>query len=387
MLLSGQQAAGTAFTAAQAAAGRTTYQAQCATCHLPDLKGSGDAAPLAGSEFMDAWGRRTTRELLSFMQLTMPPSRPGALSQEEYLNIAAFILQTNGAPAGTTRSRRPSTSRSTRSPGPGSGGRRGAAGTRRASGGPGRRRWPRPRRGRPARRHHGRRRSEELRPGHRRDAAQSRSERLAHDPPRLPRVELQPAESDHGRQREGSAAAVDLGDERRRRQSARAARAQRRHLSQQPRQHPAGDRRQDRRSDLGEPLRQQRERRRDARHRDLRRQDLHGDQRRAPGGVRRADRQDGLGHDDRRSLEGQLQHEQRSARRQGQGDPGPGRLPDLPRREMLHQRVRRGHRQGAVAVLHHRHEGRARRRHLGHAARICSAPAASRGSPAATIRC
>ncbi len=48
---------------------------------------------------MDAWGRRTTRELLSFMQLTMPPTRPGALSQEEYLNIAAFVLQSNGAVA------------------------------------------------------------------------------------------------------------------------------------------------------------------------------------------------------------------------------------------------------------------------------------------------
>ena len=68
----------------------------------PDLKGSGDAAQLAGSEFMDAWGRRTTRELLSFMQLTMPPTRPGALSQEEYLNIAAFILQSNGALAGNS---------------------------------------------------------------------------------------------------------------------------------------------------------------------------------------------------------------------------------------------------------------------------------------------
>src|SRR5499427_8070479 len=98
-LMAGQAPAGS-YTAAQATAGRTTYQAQCASCHLPDLKGSGDAAPLAGSEFMSAWGRRTTRELLSFMQLTMPPTRPGGLSQEEYVNVAAFILQSNGAPAG-----------------------------------------------------------------------------------------------------------------------------------------------------------------------------------------------------------------------------------------------------------------------------------------------
>jgi alcohol dehydrogenase (cytochrome c) len=100
MLLGQQQAAAGRYTAAQAASGRATYQAQCAGCHLPDLKGQGDAAPLAGSEFMDAWGRRSARELVSFMQLTMPPTRPGELSQEEYVNIAAFILQSNGAPAG-----------------------------------------------------------------------------------------------------------------------------------------------------------------------------------------------------------------------------------------------------------------------------------------------
>src|SRR3954469_21310927 len=100
VMLSGQQTPGGPFTAAQAAAGRTAYQANCASCHLADLKGSGDAAQLAGSEFMDAWGRRTPRELLSFIQLTMPPTRPGALSQEEYLGITAFILQSNGATAG-----------------------------------------------------------------------------------------------------------------------------------------------------------------------------------------------------------------------------------------------------------------------------------------------
>ena len=100
-MLAGQQTPTGQYTAIQAGAGRTVYQAQCAGCHLADLKGSGDAAPLSGTEFMDAWGRRSTRELLSFMQLTMPPTRAGGLSQEEYVNIAAFILQSNGAPAGT----------------------------------------------------------------------------------------------------------------------------------------------------------------------------------------------------------------------------------------------------------------------------------------------
>src|SRR5262245_5949042 len=98
VMLAGQQPAGR-YTSAQATAGRATYQMQCASCHQPDLKGQGDAAPLAGAEFMAAWGMRSPRELLAFMQLTMPPASPGGLSQEQYVNIAAFILQSNGAPA------------------------------------------------------------------------------------------------------------------------------------------------------------------------------------------------------------------------------------------------------------------------------------------------
>ena len=42
------------ITAAQAAAGRDAYQARCASCHLPDLAGRNEAAPLVGRAFMAA---------------------------------------------------------------------------------------------------------------------------------------------------------------------------------------------------------------------------------------------------------------------------------------------------------------------------------------------
>jgi PQQ-dependent dehydrogenase (methanol/ethanol family) len=98
----GQQPAGGAgpFTAAQATAGATAYQANCATCHQPDLRGQGTATPLAGSEFIGAWGSRPASDLLSFIQLTMPPPNPGTLGADTYANIAAFILRSNGARAG-----------------------------------------------------------------------------------------------------------------------------------------------------------------------------------------------------------------------------------------------------------------------------------------------
>jgi mono/diheme cytochrome c family protein len=98
--VAGQQQAAP-FTAAQATAGAAAYQTNCATCHQPDLKGQGTAPALAGPEFTGGWGTRTTRDLLTFIQLTMPPASPGSLGAETYANIAAFILQQNGARPGT----------------------------------------------------------------------------------------------------------------------------------------------------------------------------------------------------------------------------------------------------------------------------------------------
>ncbi|HEY3158126.1 MAG TPA: PQQ-binding-like beta-propeller repeat protein, partial [Vicinamibacterales bacterium] len=99
--MAGQQAGAGPFTAAQAAAGAAAYQANCAGCHQPDLKGGGTAPALTGPEFMSGWGTRTTRDLLTFIQLTMPPGSPGGLGADVYANITAFILQSNGARAGT----------------------------------------------------------------------------------------------------------------------------------------------------------------------------------------------------------------------------------------------------------------------------------------------
>src|SRR5439155_8451459 len=99
MILAQQPAAGP-YTAQQAAAGQASYQANCAGCHQQNLSGSGDAPPLRGTQFVTNWGPRTTRELLSFMQLTMPPASPGAMSAEEYAGIVAYVLQSNGVAAG-----------------------------------------------------------------------------------------------------------------------------------------------------------------------------------------------------------------------------------------------------------------------------------------------
>ena len=78
------------YTAAQADAGRAVYQANCAACHLPDLKGSNEALPLAGGNFMSAWRNRTTSDLFSKILTSMPPGKTGSLGETEIVTIVAF---------------------------------------------------------------------------------------------------------------------------------------------------------------------------------------------------------------------------------------------------------------------------------------------------------
>jgi len=93
------QAQARAFNERQAAAGLVAYQAHCASCHRADLGGLNEAQQLAGADFMTVWRERTARELIAYMQVTMPPppAVPGSLGEPTYVNIAAFLLQANGA--------------------------------------------------------------------------------------------------------------------------------------------------------------------------------------------------------------------------------------------------------------------------------------------------
>ena len=87
------------FTAEQAAAGRAVFQTNCASCHGADLSGGPLAPPLVGRVFADGWSRRTTRELLEAIR-SMPPTSPGVLGDDAHVNIAAYILQSNGVAPG-----------------------------------------------------------------------------------------------------------------------------------------------------------------------------------------------------------------------------------------------------------------------------------------------
>src|SRR5215472_8727405 len=89
-VLVAQQSAEGPYTAAQAAAGRTAYQTNCAACHAADLSGR-EGPQLAGANFITQWESRTAGELVAYLRATMPPGAGGALPDQAYVEIAAFI--------------------------------------------------------------------------------------------------------------------------------------------------------------------------------------------------------------------------------------------------------------------------------------------------------
>jgi PQQ-dependent dehydrogenase (methanol/ethanol family) len=98
----GKQAAvsGGAYSTEQAARGKAVYDRSCASCHAPDLSGA-RGPQLAGSRFVSAWAGRTARELFEVSQQTMPQGDANSLSESQYLDIVAYVLQANGLPAGS----------------------------------------------------------------------------------------------------------------------------------------------------------------------------------------------------------------------------------------------------------------------------------------------
>ncbi len=350
---------------------------------MADLAGRNEAPQLAGNNFMNTWRNRSTKDLFEFIQSTMPPTGEN-LSAAQYLAVTAYILQANGAPAGeaaltattavpigsTATGATPTAAAAAAPPagrGAAPGGRQGAPARSRSGAG---RRTRRRACERGTARRHGLRHGEELRTGDRRDASQSGSGRLADGAPQLSGVEPQSADPDHARQRQGTAAGVELGDERGPGQRAVAAGAQRRALSRQHPEHRPGDRRANRRSDLGKPRGTQRADRPggDAEHGDLPGQGVRRHHRRATGRARRAHRRQGVGYDHRGSRQGLRQHRGPDGH-EGRGRQRPGRLRSLRQRRLLDQRLQRRGRQAAVEVQYRPPRHGTRRRDVGQAGR------------------
>ena len=128
LLLTAQQPTSSGiFTSSQAEAGRAAYERTCGKCHTNTLMGRkgdpdelpllntlspsyqkfigprGFVAPLAGKVFLDRWGAKTAAQLIARFQETVddPYFQFEDMNAETTVNITAYVLQVNGAKAGT----------------------------------------------------------------------------------------------------------------------------------------------------------------------------------------------------------------------------------------------------------------------------------------------
>jgi mono/diheme cytochrome c family protein len=100
-----------AYTDAQAERGKATFERKCEQCHGPDLrKMAAQGFSLEGPEFVDLWREDNLDVLVSFVRANMPKggeaplpgTGPLSLDDAGKLEVLAYILKTNGFPAGSS---------------------------------------------------------------------------------------------------------------------------------------------------------------------------------------------------------------------------------------------------------------------------------------------
>lgn len=90
------------YTADQATAGKKVYADECAQCHGDDLSGMAGPA-LKGPHFASPKANFKVSDIYDIVVHNMPATAPGSLTEEQYVNVMAFLLQENGMPAGSTK--------------------------------------------------------------------------------------------------------------------------------------------------------------------------------------------------------------------------------------------------------------------------------------------
>lgn len=90
------------FTGDQSKRGEAVYNANCVMCHQPDLGGKEPVPELAGDKFLAHWLNHNVAELFKRVSTTMPQGKPGTLTPAQYVDVIAFILDSNGFKSGDT---------------------------------------------------------------------------------------------------------------------------------------------------------------------------------------------------------------------------------------------------------------------------------------------
>ena len=85
----------------QSSRGETVYKETCVSCHGQDLGGNSNSPGLVGMGFMFLWEGKTLGEFFEKIRSDMPTDRPGQLTQQNYLDVLAYILLQNNFPSRT----------------------------------------------------------------------------------------------------------------------------------------------------------------------------------------------------------------------------------------------------------------------------------------------
>ncbi len=87
------------FTQSQADHGRRLFDDHCAVCHGSNLNG-GDGPSLVAGNFSRSWYSHNLDRLFKKVQTRMPVGDVAAVSDQDKIDIVAYILKSNGFPAG-----------------------------------------------------------------------------------------------------------------------------------------------------------------------------------------------------------------------------------------------------------------------------------------------
>ena len=100
LLGAGSNPPGPSFTAAQAAAGRHVYTADCLRCHGANLQGVIGPALKGGDSNLST---QKIGAVYTYVKTEMPQGNAGGLKSDEYVVVMAFLLQSNGHKAGSEK--------------------------------------------------------------------------------------------------------------------------------------------------------------------------------------------------------------------------------------------------------------------------------------------
>lgn len=91
------------FTDMQASRGERQYGRACERCHGPDLAGDpvAEIPALSLDSFMTSWSGKTVKDLFDTVKRSMPKDTPGSLGTGAYVDVVAYLLQSNKFPSGS----------------------------------------------------------------------------------------------------------------------------------------------------------------------------------------------------------------------------------------------------------------------------------------------